>query len=449
MKPLLINNALIINEHLEYKGAVLIEDEKIKKVLKSNEVSSEILNASEVLDAKGKALIPGVIDDHVHFRDPGLTQKADIKSESIAAVAGGVTSYMEMPNTNPQTTTHIEREKKNEKASNSSLANYSFYLGATNNNIKEIENIDPTQTCGVKLFLGASTGNMLVDNLDTLNKIFAKSPVLIACHCEDEEILQNNLKYYINKYGDDIPFSYHPKIRTEEACYKSSSLAVSLAKKHNSRLHILHLSTAKELELFDEFKSRNDKKITSEVCVHHLWFDESDYTKLGTRIKWNPAIKTTRDKLALLEGLKRNKIDNIATDHAPHQWIEKDTNYVHAPSGAPMVQHSVQSMLEFYHKGSLTLKAIVDKLCHAPADLFKIENRGYIREGYWADLVLIDLHNSYKVRKNNILYKCGWSPLEGQTFKSTITHTFVNGNLVYENGTIHQNYKARALKFNR
>ena len=449
MKPLLINNAFIINEHQKFIGAVLIKDENIKKIFYNNEVPSELINNSRVIEAKGKALIPGVIDDHVHFRDPGLTHKADIKSESIAAVAGGVTSYMEMPNTKPQTTSHKELEKKNKQASNASLANYSFYLGATNDNIKEIENIDPIKTCGIKLFLGASTGNMLVDNKDTLNKIFAKSPVPILCHCEDETTIQNNLKYYINKYGNDIPFSYHPKIRTEGACYKSSSLVVSLAKKHNSRLHILHLSTAKELELFDELKVRNNKKITSEVCIHHLWFDENDYEKLGTRIKWNPAIKTTRDKLALLEGLKKNKIDLIGTDHAPHQWIEKDTNYVNAPSGAPMVQHSLQAMLEFYHKGLLTLETIVDKMCHAPADLFKIEKRGYIREGYWADLVLVDLHNSYKVQKNNILYKCGWSPLEGQTFQSTITHTFVNGDLVYENGTIHQNNNARALKFNR
>ncbi len=449
MKPLLINNALIVNEYHKYIGGVLIEDEKIKKVFKNNEVSPEILNNSDVIDAKGKALIPGIIDDHVHFRDPGLTHKADIKSESLAAVAGGVTSYMEMPNTKPQTTTHKALEKKNEQASATSLANYSFYLGATNDNIKEIENIAPDQTCGVKLFLGASTGNMLVDNINTLNNIFAKSPVPIVCHCEDEETIQNNLKYYIHKYGNDIPFSYHPKIRSEAACYKSSSLAVSLAKKHNSRLHILHLSTAKELELFDELKSRDNKKITSEACIHHLWFDESDYEKLGTRIKWNPAIKTKHDKLALLEGLKKNKIDLIATDHAPHQWIEKDTNYGNAPSGGPMIQHSVQAMLEFYHKGLLTLETIIDKMCHAPADLFKIDKRGFIREGYWADLVLIDLKNSYKVQKNNILYKCGWSPLEGQTFNSTITHTFVNGHLVYENGTSYQNNNAKALKFNR
>jgi len=449
MKPLLINNAFIINEYHKFIGAVLIEDEKVKRILKNNEVTSELINNSNVIDADGKTLIPGVIDDHVHFREPGLTHKADIKSESLAAVAGGVTSYMEMPNTKPQTTTKKTLEKKNEQASNSSLANYSFYLGATNDNIREIENIAPDQTCGVKLFLGASTGNMLVNNIDTLNKIFAKSPVPIACHCEDEETIQNNLKYYINKYGNDIPFSYHPKIRTEEACYKSSSLAVSLAKKHNSRLHILHLSTAKELELFNELQGRYNKKITSEVCIHHLWFDESDYEKLGPRIKWNPAIKSKHDKLALLEGLKKNKIDLIATDHAPHQWIEKDTNYTNAPSGAPMVQHSLQAMLEFYHKGLLTLETIVDKMCHAPADLFEIEKRGYIREGYWADLVLVDLNNSYKVQKNNILYKCGWSPLESQTFHSTITHTIVNGHLVYENGTIHQNNNARALKFNR
>jgi dihydroorotase len=449
MKPLLITNAYIINEYQKYKGAVLIDDEKIIRIFRGNEIPSETINSSTLLDAKEKTLIPGVIDDHVHFREPGLTHKADINSESVAAVAGGITSYCEMPNTKPQTTSHRELKKKHEIAAKSSLANYSFYLGATNENIKEIEKVDPSCTCGIKLFMGASTGNMLVDNSRTLDSIFAGSPTLIACHCEDEATIKNNLAYYKNKFGDNIPISYHSKIRSEEACYKSSSLAVSLAKKHNSRLHILHTSTAKELELFDELTDRKHKKITSEVCVHHLWFDDNDYDKLGTKIKWNPAIKTQNDRLALVEGLKKNKIDLIGTDHAPHQWIEKDNNYVNAPSGGPMIQHSLQLMLEFYHKGLLTIENIVDKMCHAPSDLFNIDKRGYLREGYWADLVLLDLNNSYKVQKENILYKCGWSPLEGQTFKSTITHTFVNGHLVYENGTIHQNNNAKALKFNR
>jgi dihydroorotase len=449
MKSLLITNAYIINEHQKYKGAVLVDNEKIKKIFKDNEIPSETINSSVVLDAKEKALMPGIIDSHVHFREPGLTHKADINSESIAAVAGGITSYCEMPNTKPQTISNSELEKKHAIAAESSLANYSFYLGATNDNIKEIENVDPNKTCGIKLFLGASTGNMLVDNSKTLDSIFARSPILIACHCEDETTIKNNLAYYKHIYGDNIPISYHPRIRTEDACYASSSRAVSLAKKHNSRVHILHTSTAKELELFNELTDRRDKRITSEVCVHHLWFDESDYEKLGTKIKWNPAIKTKKDKIALLEGLKKNKIDLIGTDHAPHLWIEKDNNYINAPSGGPMIQHSLQVMLEFYHQGLLTMESIVDKMCHAPSDLFNIDKRGYIREGYWADLVLVDLNNTYKIQKENILYKCGWSPLEGQTFKSTVTHTLINGYLIYENGTIHQTNKAKALKFNR
>ena len=449
MNTLLIINAYIINEYQEFKGAVLIEDERIKKVFKNEDIPSEIKANSGILDAKGKTLIPGEIDDQVHFREPGLTHKADIKSESTAAIAGGVTSYMEMPNTKPQTTTQQELTNKFSKAKESSLANYSFYFGATNENLNELEKIDPASTCGVKVFMGSSTGNMLVDNPHTLSGIFAKSPVLIACHCEDEMTIQNNLKQFKRDYGEAIPFSAHPKIRSEDACYKSSSLAVSLAKKHNSRLHILHISTAKELELFDELQSRQDKKITGEVCVHHLWFDDSDYESKGARIKWNPAIKTKKDKTALLEGLKKNKLDVIATDHAPHQWIEKNNNYLKAPSGGPMVQHSLQAMLEFYHKGQLTLPGIVDKMCHAPADLFNIDKRGYIREGYWADLVLVDLKNTYKVQPGNILYKCGWSPMENEIFNSTITHTFVNGELVYENGTIHSTRNAKPLKFNR
>ncbi len=449
MKPLLITNAYIINEYQKYKGAVLIEDEKIKKIFRDDEIPSETINSTTILNAKEKTLIPGIIDNHVHFREPGLTYKADINSETTAAVAGGITSYCEMPNTKPQTTSSRELQKKYEIAAETSHANYSFYLGATNDNIKEIEKVDPSRICGIKLFMGASTGNMLVDNSKTLHSIFASSPILIACHCEDETTIKNNLAYYESKFGDDIPISYHPKIRSEEACYKSSSMAVSLAKKYNARLHILHTSTARELDLFDEMPARKNKKITSEVCAHHLWFDDNDYNKFGTRIKWNPAIKTQRDRLALLEGLKKNKIDLIGTDHAPHLWIEKDNSYVNAPSGGPMIQHSLQLMLEFYHNDLLTLENIVDKMCHAPSDLFNIDKRGYIREGYWADLVLVDLNNSFKVKKDNILYKCNWSPLEGQTFKSAITHTLINGHLIYENGTIHQTNNAKALKFNR
>ena len=450
MKNLLIHNAHIVNELSEFNGSVLIDKERIQRIFKNNEpIPSTVFESAQVIDAEGKTLIPGVIDDQVHFREPGLTHKADIQSESMAAIAGGITSFMEMPNTKPQTTTQKRLAEKFNLAEKQSYANYSFYFGATNENLEEIKKIDPATTCGLKIFMGSSTGNMLVDDPKALEAIFAHSPVIITCHCEDEATIQQNLQQAKIKYGENIPISQHPVIRSEEACYKSSSLAVELANKHHARLHILHLSTAKEMELLNNRQPRSSKRITGEVCIHHLWFDDRDYEKHGTRIKWNPAVKTSQDREALLKALKNNTLDVIATDHAPHQWIEKDNTYLKAPSGGPMVQHALQAMLDLYHKGKISLRTVVDKMCHAPADLFQIQDRGYIKEGYWADLVLVDLKNPYKVNSNNILYKCGWSPMEGHTFQSTITHTFINGALVYENGTIHQIRNAKPLKFNR
>jgi len=447
MYTLLIKNANIINENLEINGHLLIQDGKIIKIFNNSDALPE--NADKVIDASGKLLIPGVIDDQVHFREPGLTHKAEIYTESKAAVAGGVTSYMEMPNTNPQTTTLELLDEKFIIASAKSLANYSFYFGATNQNIEELKKIDPKKVCGVKVFMGSSTGNMLVDDKDTLSRIFAESPVLIATHCEDEETIQKNIIKAKQEFGENVPLKFHPIIRSHEACYKSSSLAVELARKYNSRLHILHLSTAKELELFDDVTPSKDKLITAEVCVHHLWFDDSDYDRFGTRIKWNPAVKTKNDKEALINGIKSNKIDIVATDHAPHTIEEKENTYFKSPSGGPLVQHSLIAMLELYHKGIFTLNEIVNKMCHTPADIFKIENRGYIREGYWADLVLVDLNSPWTVSNDNILYKCNWSPFEGQQFKSKVTHTVINGNLIYENGLFNETVKGMPLTFER
>jgi len=447
MYTLLIKNANIINENLEINGHLLIQDGKIIKIYNHSDPLPE--NTDKVIDASGKLLIPGIIDDQVHFREPGLTHKAEIYTESKAAVAGGVTSYMEMPNTNPQTTTLELLDEKFSIASAKSLANYSFYFGATNQNIEELKKIDPKKVCGVKVFMGSSTGNMLVDDKDTLSRIFAESPVLIATHCEDEETIQKNIIKAKQEFGENVPLKFHPIIRSHEACYKSSSLAVELARKYNSRLHILHLSTAKELELFDDVTPSKDKLITAEVCVHHLWFDDSDYDRFGTRIKWNPAVKTKNDKEALINGIKSNKIDIVATDHAPHTIEEKENTYFKSPSGGPLVQHSLIAMLELYHKGIFTLNEIVNKMCHTPADIFKIENRGYIREGYWADLVLVDLNSPWTVSNDNILYKCNWSPFEGQQFKSKVTHTVINGNLIYENGLFNETVKGMPLTFER
>ncbi len=444
----LIANTTIINENKKFEGHILINDGKIDTIYNSLIEVSKIAH-DKYIDGKGKLLLPGVIDDQVHFREPGLTHKAEIYTESKAAVAGGVTSFMEMPNTKPQTTTQDALQNKFEIAKEKSLANYSFYIGATNDNIEELVKTDPKTVCGIKVFMGSSTGNMLVDDEESLNKIFSQAPVLVAVHCEDEATIKKNSAVYKEKYGEDVPIKCHPEIRSDEACYKSSSFAVELAKKHNTRLHILHLSSEKELELFDNTIPLNEKRITAEICVHHLWFDKEDYDKHGTHIKWNPAVKEKKDKEALFNGLLSNKLDVIATDHAPHTLEEKDNTYFKAPSGGPLVQHSLQTMLEFHHQGKISLEKIVEKMCHAPADVFNVKNRGYIKEGYWADLVLVDLNATQRVDKSNIYYKCGWSPFEGVTFHSKIAYTFVNGNLVYDNGTFNESVKGSALEFDR
>ncbi|MEA1896760.1 MAG: dihydroorotase [Bacteroidota bacterium] len=443
---IIIKNALIINEGKRFEGSVWIKNGLIFKIY-SGEFNPVISDSTEIVDAGKRWLIPGVIDDQVHFRDPGLTHKADFFSESRAAAAGGVTSVMDMPNTKPQTITIAELEKKFEMGMKKSLVNYSFYFGATNENIDEIKKIDPKRVCGLKVFMGASTGNMLVDKPESLDKIFAQAPCLVAVHCEDEITINKNTTNFKDKYGDDIPIHFHPQIRSEEACYLSSSLAVKLARKHHTRLHILHLSTAKELSLFDADIPLKEKKITAEVCVHHLWFDNRDYEKLGTLIKWNPAIKTKSDRDQLLEAVKTNKLDVIATDHAPHTIEEKKNRYFEAPSGGPLVQHSLQSMLELARNGKISLETVINKMCHAPADLFRIKKRGYIREGFWADLVLIDPNTIHKVQKSNILYKCGWSPFENYEFHTSVWKTYINGKLIYDNGKVNETDRGMALEF--
>ncbi len=447
-KTLLIHNAIIVNEGIEKKGSVLINGNIIEKIYFGN-APDEVSTNAEIIEADEKYLIPGIIDDHVHFREPGLTSKGDIFSESRAAVAGGITSYMDMPNTNPQTTTQSLLEAKYLIASEKSLANYSFYLGTANNNLEEILKTDPKTVCGIKIFMGSSTGNMLVDNPQTVEMIFKYSPLLIAVHCEDELIIQANLAKYLQKFGASIPVEYHPNIRSEQACYKSSSLAVSLAKKFGSRLHILHISTAKELELFDNQNSVTNKNITSEVCIHHLWFDNNDYQRLGTLIKLNPAIKTSNDREKLLEALLNDTIDVIATDHAPHTLEEKNNPYGSCPSGGPMVQHSLNVMLELCKISKLTKTKMVQKMCHHPAEIFKIHKRGYIREGYFADLAILDPLEKWAVDKDNIMYKCKWSPFQGYTFTGKITHTFVNGNLVYDKGRFNEQNMGMRLTFDR
>jgi len=448
MKPLLIYEATIVNENKKQTGSVLISEGKIDTIY-YKKVPRDVIQSSEIINAKGKYLFPGIIDEHVHFREPGLTYKADILSESKAAVAGGVTSYMEMPNTEPQTITTSLLDDKLSIASGQSLANYAFYIGATNDNLDELLRADPEKTCAIKVFLGASTGNMLANKPGTLKHIFSEVKMLIAVHSEDEDIIQKNLQLYRKRYSDNIPVYLHPEIRSEEACYKSTVKAVELANKYNTRLHILHLSTEKELELLKDCPYSKNKLITGEVCVHHLWFDDSDYKSLGTRIKWNPAIKTRKDREALLEAVKSNKIDTIATDHAPHTWNEKNRDYLHSPSGGPMIQHSLPAMLEMHNRNLIDLETIVEKMCHAPARIFSIGKRGFIREGYWADLVLVNPDKPWKISKDNILYKCNWSPLEGQQFKNRIEKTFVNGQLVFDNGIINENIKGKALTFNR
>jgi dihydroorotase len=448
MNELLIYNGTIVNDCKELTGSILIEGETISKIF-FGDVPAEIKNSVPNINATGKYIIPGIIDDQVHFREPGLTHKGDIYTESKAAIAGGITSFMEMPNTKPQTVTQELLEEKFQIAAKSSLANYSFYIGATNDNIDELIKTDPRKVCGIKIFMGSSTGNMLVDNIEALEKIFMLSPVLVAVHCEDEQTIQSNLKKYIDKYGDDIPVQCHPEIRSADACYLSSSLAVKLAKKYQTRLHILHLSTAKEMELFSNKEPVNSKKITAEVCVHHLWFDSNDYTRLGNKIKWNPAVKSNNDKERLLEALLNDTIDVVATDHAPHTIEEKKNIYTKAPSGGPLVQHSLNVMLELKKQGKISLGKIVQKMCHHPAEIFQISKRGYIREGYYADLAVIDLEKEWMVDKDNILYKCKWSPFESHTFHGKVINTIVNGNLVYNNGEFNETIKGKRLEFER
>ncbi|PKD20671.1 dihydroorotase [Salegentibacter salinarum] len=447
MKKVLIKNAKIVNEGKIKEADVFIEGGIIVEIAESISAKSPDV---QIFDAEGTHLLPGVIDDQVHFREPGLTHKENIEMGSRAAVAGGITSFIEMPNTLPQTTTIEELEKKFELAAERSYANYSFMFGGTNDNLEEILKVDPKTTAALKLFLGSSTGNMLVDDEKALEQIFSKSPLLIAVHCEDEATIKKNLDEYIERYGDDIPIELHPQIRSEEACYKSSARAVALAKKTGARLHVFHVSTAKELSLFSNKKKLKDKKITAEVCIHHLWFNDSDYKKKGTLIKWNPAVKTKQDQDALMKALNDDLLDVVATDHAPHTKEEKKNVYTKAPSGGPMVQHSLAAMLQFHHQEKISLEKIVEKMCHNPAILFDIKDRGFIREGYKADLVLVDLNAPWAVQPDNIQYKCGWSPFEGVTFKSRVTHTFVNGNLVYKNFK-HQPFAnvAERLQFDR
>ncbi len=447
-KKILIQNALIINEGEHFKGSILINDDKIAKIFK-RDAPNELRLDCELIDANGLALLPGIIDDQVHFRDPGLTHKGDVYTESKAAVAGGITSFMEMPNTIPQATTQEVLEKKYVNASQKSLANYSFYIGATNDNIDELLKTDKHKVCGIKVFMGSSTGNMLVDSEESLSEIFSKTDLLIATHCEDEKTIQRNTKAYKDLHGEQMPIKFHPEIRSAEACYLSSSYAVGLAKKYDTRLHVLHLSSGKEMELFDNKIPSKDKRITAEVCVHHLWFDDASYDSKGTLIKWNPAIKSAADREALFQALIDNKLDVIATDHAPHTREEKDNLYFDAPSGGPLVQHALVAMLEFYHQQKLSLEFIVNKMCHAPADIFQVESRGYIREGYFADLVLVDLDSPWVVNRDNVLYKCGWSPFEGTRFQSRVMKTFVNGNLVYDNGAFIEKQKGMRITFNR
>ena len=445
MKSILITGANIVNEGRISPGDVLVKDGRIAKI--GSDLSSE--DADKHIDAKGKYLLPGLIDDQVHFREPGLTHKAEIYTEAKAGVAGGTTSYMEMPNTVPQAVTVELLEEKYKRASEVSLANYSFFMGATNNNLDEILKIDFNHVCGLKIFQGSSTGNMVVDNIETLEGIFKECKAIIAIHSENDDIIKANLESFKEIYGDEIPVKFHPKIRSEEACYDASSRAVAMAKKYGTKLHILHISTAKELELFDNSIPLAEKRITSEACIHHMWFSEEDYDTKGNLIKWNPAVKTSHDREEIFNAVLSDKIDVVATDHAPHTLDEKSQSYTKAPSGGPLNQHSLVAMLDFYHQGKISLEKIVEKMCHNVAILFEIEKRGYIKEGYFADLVLVDLDSPWTVKKENILSKCGWSPFEGHTFKSKVTHTIVSGHLAYEEGTFHEEKKGERLSFLR
>ncbi len=447
MNNYLIINARIVNQGTVVTGFVLVRGGIIRAVAPGKPGAETDL--AEVVDAGGKYLIPGVIDDHVHFREPGLTHKAEIATESRAAVAGGVTSYMEMPNTNPPAITIAELEKKFDRASEASLANYSFYLGATTGNIGEIGKLDPERHCGVKLFMGSSTGNMMVEKPQALERVFAESPTLLAVHCEDDAIIRKNLELQLKVFGDNIPVRMHPVIRSDEACFRSSARAVELAQKHHTRLHILHVSTARELDLFEKGTDFGKKTITGEACVHHLWFSDADYERKGTLIVWNPAIKTIHDRDALLHGLLEDRLDVIATDHAPHSIEEKQNTYTGAPSGAPMVQHSLVAMLELVRRNKLTIEQVVEKMCHAPARLFRVKERGFILPGYKADLVLVDTEQEWTVTRRGLHYKCGWSPLEGEVFHSRVTHTWVNGKLVFMDGMFNEMVRGERLEFSR
>jgi dihydroorotase len=444
MSSILIKSATIVNENKQFVSDLLVKDGLIERIDGQIDVQ-----ADRIINAEGLYLFPGCIDDQVHFREPGLTYKGDIHSESRAAVAGGITSFMEMPNTVPNTLTQELLEQKYEIASRNSLANYSFYMGASNDNIDEVLKTDIKNVCGVKVFMGSSTGNMLVDDPRALENIFSKSPMLVATHCEDEATIKSNLAHYKQLLGENIPVKLHPKIRSEKACYLSSSMAVEMAKKYNTRLHILHISTAKETHLFDNKMPLKDKRVTAEACIHHLWFSDKDYETKGNLIKWNPAIKKASDRDGIMKAVLDGHIDVIATDHAPHTLEEKSKPYPQAPSGGPLVQHALPAMLELHHHGKISLEQIAEKMAHNVAICFQIEKRGYIREGYWADLVLADLNNPWSVTKENLLYKCKWSPFEGTTFRSKIIHTLVSGNLAYSNGSLIEGESGKRLSFTR
>lgn len=440
----LIKNATIVNENEIFVSDILIEGQFISRIDK------DIIDSqARVIDAEGLIVMPGAIDDQVHFREPGLTHKGEIYTEAKAAVAGGVTTYMEMPNTVPQAVTIVELEKKYSRAKEISLANYSFFMGGTNSNLEETLKVDYSKVCGLKIFMGSSTGDMLVDNEKTLEGFFEKSNALIAVHCEFDPMIKETQARIISEYGEDIPTYFHPIIRNDEACYKSSSFAVQLAKKYNTRLHILHISSAKELSLFTNKIHLKQKRITAEACIHHLWFNDEDYKAKGNFIKWNPSVKTEYDRAQIFEAVLDGRIDVIATDHAPHTIEEKSQSYLKAPSGGPLVQHSILAMLEFYKQKKISLEMIVNKMSHNVADIFNIEKRGYIREGYFADLVIVNLNKPNTVTKESLLYKCGWSPFDGYTFASSIEKTFVSGHLVYDNGTFDESKKGERLIFNR
>ncbi len=444
MGQLLIKNAKLVNENTQRECDILLENDYIKRI--DSDISPK--NA-KVIDVEGKYVLPGMIDDQVHFREPGLTQKGTIATESRAALAGGITSYMEQPNTVPQTTTIEKLEEKFNIAAASSFTNYSFLFGGTNDNLEELKKLDKNACSGVKLFLGSSTGNMLVDDAEVIEKIFRSTDMVISVHCEDESTIRRNLERYRAQYGDNIPVEYHPLIRSAEACYLSSSQAIDLAKKTGARLHVFHVSTGKETHLFRNDIPLEEKKITAEVCIHHLWFSDVDYETKGNLIKWNPAVKTGEDRAQLWEALLDDRIDVIATDHAPHTLEEKQNVYTKAPSGGPLVQHALPALFQKYREGKISLEKIVEKTSHNPSKLFQIKNRGFIREGYFADLAVVDINDPWQVGKNNIYYKCGWSPFEGEFFNARISHTFVNGHLAFENGVFSEQRKAKRLTFER